>query len=165
MSDSLDPCIRRARGSDAAALIAILYATFTSTWLPQLTSEAAKSYEAEDRPGTYVGARGLAFWVAELGDEIVGLVDVEANFVNALHVSPSHARRGIGRRLMDRAEAEIMAAGFATVELETDTFNSQSRAFYAARGYREVDRYPDEEWNSGLMTVRMEKTLDQMTSH
>lgn len=140
-------------------MIAILYATFASTWLPQLTSKTARSYEAEDRPGTFVGARGLGFWVAELGDEVVGFVDIEANFVNALHVSPSHARRGIGRHLMDRAEAEIMDAGFATAELETDTFNSQSQAFYASRGYREVDRYPDEEWNSGLTTVRMEKAL------
>jgi ribosomal protein S18 acetylase RimI-like enzyme len=79
--------------------------------------------------------------------------------VNALHVRPSHARMGIGSKLMDKAEAEITSAGFALAELETDTFNSQSQAFYAARGYREVDRYPDEEWNSGLTTVRFEKVL------
>jgi ribosomal protein S18 acetylase RimI-like enzyme len=143
MLGSSDTSVRRGRATDVAALIQILYETFSSTWLPQLTKEAAALFKTEDRPGTYVGARGHLFWVAEQGGAIVGFVDIEANFVNALHVRPSHARQGIGRQLMDKAEAEIMSAGFAFAELETDTFNSQSQAFYADRGYREVDRYPD----------------------
>ena len=62
---------------------------------------------------------------------------------------------------MDKAEADIASAGFAVARLETDTFNQRSRAFYAARGYREIDRYPDKEWNSGLITLLLAKTFDE----
>ena len=48
---------------------------------------------------------------------------------------------------------KIAVSGHAVARLETDTFNTRSQAFYAARGYREAGRYPDEEWNSGLTTV------------
>ena len=60
---------------------------------------------------------------------------------------------------MDKAEATIAEAGFAKARLETDTFNTRSRAFYDRRGYREADRYPDEEWNSGLTTLLLVKAL------
>lgn len=60
---------------------------------------------------------------------------------------------------MDKAESEIGSAGFISVRLETDTFNIGSQAFYAARGYQEIDRYPDEEWGSGLTTLLLQKYL------
>jgi ribosomal protein S18 acetylase RimI-like enzyme len=151
--------IRRARAADAPALRAILLDTFESTWLPQVTPAAAEAFRREDRPAAYVAARGLQFHVAERAGEVVGLVDWEADFVNALHVQPRHARTGVGAALMDLAEAEIAKAGFAAARLETDTFNAPSQAFYAARGYREADRYPDHEWDSGLTTLLLVKPL------
>ena len=57
------------------------------------------------------------------------------------------------------AEVEIARAGFSSVRLETDTFNTISRAFYAAHGFCETDQYPDLEWNSDLTTVLLEKSL------
>ena len=97
--------------------------------------------------------------MAERAGEVVGLVHWHDDFVHALHVLPAHARTGVGARLMDHAEAEIARAGFASVRLETDTFNTRSQAFYAARGYREAGRYPDTEWNSGLKTLLLVKPL------
>ena len=157
MTPPLNILIRQARPEDAAVHKAILRDTFESTWLPQLTFEAARAFESEDRPAAYVGERGLLFLVAETGGEVVGFVDRDGDFVNALHVRSSHARTGVGRRLMDRAEAGIAKAGFAAARLETDTFNQRAQAFYAARGYREAGRYPDEEWNSGLTTILLVK--------
>src|SRR5580704_2371484 len=81
-----DVHIRRAEPADADSLKAILRDTFESTWLPQLTVEAAAAIRREDRPGAYVGERGMEFWVAERGGEVVGLVDWQDDFVNALHV-------------------------------------------------------------------------------
>jgi ribosomal protein S18 acetylase RimI-like enzyme len=151
--------VRRAHAEDAAALKAVLYDTFESTWRPNITPAAAQAFRDEDRPGAYVGARGLEFWVAERGGEVAGFVDWEADFVNALHVRSSHARAGVGARLMDKAEGDIRAAGFTAARLETDTFNARSQAFYRARGYLEADRYPDEEWGSGLTTLLLVKAL------
>jgi ribosomal protein S18 acetylase RimI-like enzyme len=83
----------------------------------------------------------------------------EGDFVNALHVRSCAARTGVGAALMDVAEAAIAAAGHPAARLETDTFNARSQAFYAARGYREAGRYPDEEWSSGLTTLLLVKPL------
>ena len=154
-----DIILRQARSQDLAALRAILYDTFESTWRPNVTTTAAQAFIQEDRPAAYVGARGLCFRVAEVAGELVGFVDRDGDFVNALHVRSANARQGIGRCLMDHAEGEIARAGFAAARLETDTFNRRSQAFYAARGYREAERYPDEEWKSGLTTILLVKRL------
>ena len=159
MASRSDIVIRQARPDDAEALKAILRDTFESTWLPQLTPEAAEAYRRDDRPSDYVGERGLLFIVAEVDGAVVGFVDWNGDFVNALHVQSDHARSGVGSRLMDHAEAAMLAAGHLQARLETDTFNTRSQAFYAARGYREADRYPDEEWNSGLTTLLLVKGL------
>ncbi|MDB5417173.1 MAG: hypothetical protein JWP50_592 [Phenylobacterium sp.] len=151
--------IRAARPADAAALRAVLHDTFESTWRPQVTPAAAQAFRDEDRPAAYVAARGLRFWVAERDGRAVGFVDWDGDFVNALHVRADHARTGLGAQLMDKAEAEIARAGFPAARLETDTFNAPSQAFYAARGYREADRYPDREWDSGLTTLLLVKPL------
>ncbi|MDP3854987.1 GNAT family N-acetyltransferase [Phenylobacterium sp.] len=159
MSLASEVRIRRATPSDALPLREILHDTYGNTWLPQLTPVAAQAFRDEDRPATYVAERGLEFWVAEYSGQVVGFVDWDADFVNALHVRSENARMGVGSRLIDRAEAEIAKAGFSTARLETDTFNTRSRAFYAARGYREADRYPDTEWKSGLTTLLLVKSL------
>jgi ribosomal protein S18 acetylase RimI-like enzyme len=151
--------IRQARPDDAPALVAILHDTFESTWRPQVTELAAAAFRSEDRPRAYVGARGLEFRVAERDGDVVGLVDWEGDFVNALHVHSTAARTGVGAALMDVAEAAIAAAGHPAARLETDTFNARSQAFYAARGYHEADRYPDAEWSSGLTTLLLVKAL------
>ena len=161
MNGLSDIKVRRACDEDVPALKSILNETFVSTWLPHITPAAATSYRAGDRPAAYVRERGQLFWVAWQGKQVLGFVDYDGNFVNALHVRPSHARSGIGNRLMDKAEVEIRNAGFGAARLETDTFNSQSQAFYVARGYREIERYPDEEWNSGLTTLLLEKKLTE----
>jgi ribosomal protein S18 acetylase RimI-like enzyme len=151
--------VRRACPADAPSLRTILHATYERTWLPQMTPAAAQAFRDEDRPAAYVAERGHLFRVAERAGEVVGFVDWDGDFVNALHVRPDQARTGVGARLMDEAEAAIARAGFRAVRLETDTFNVRSQAFYAARGYGEVDRYPDREWASGLTTILLEKAL------
>ena len=159
MASSRDILIRPARADDAEALKVILRDTFESTWGPQLTPEVRAMFVREDRPAAYVGERGALFTVAEVDGAVVGFVDRDGDFVNALHVLGDHARTGVGGRLMDHAEAAMAAAGHTQARLETDTFNTRSQAFYAKRGYREADRYPDEEWNSGLTTLLLVKPL------
>ena len=138
---------------------AILYDTFESTWAPQLTEAAARRFRDTDHPRAFAAERTLDCWVAERLDEVIGLVFWRDDFVHALHVRQAHARTGVGSALMDMAERAIAEAGFPKARLETDTFNEASRAFYAARGYIEAGRYPDEEWASGLTTLLLVKRL------
>ena len=151
--------IRPALPTDSAALVGILHDTFESTWRPQLSPAAVTAYRQGNRPAAYVAERGHLFHVAERAGAVIGLVDWQDDFVHALHVHSAHARSGAGTVLMDLAEAEIARAGFSAARLETDTFNTLSQAFYAARGYTEKDRYPDLEWNSNLTTLFLEKIL------
>lgn len=145
--------IRQASEADKPALKAILRDTFESTWRPNITPEAVERYLTSGLADRFIDERGQECLVADDDGEAVGFVHWERDFIDALHVRASHARKGIGNRLMDRAEAAISAAGFAEVRLETDTFNQASQAFYRARAYREAGRYPDEEWQSGLTTI------------
>lgn len=61
----------------------------------------------------------------------------EAARIRAMFVLPSHARRGIGRMIVARAEAEARAAGFTTCELMA---TSPGVPLYAACGYEGVER-------------------------
>jgi GNAT superfamily N-acetyltransferase len=153
------PILRPSSARDRDAIIAILFNTFETTWRPQLTETAALAFITENRPAAYFAARGHEFWVAYLDGVVIGFVDWEGDFVNALHVRDARARSGVGTALMNKAEAEIAKDGFSHARLETDTFNLASQAFYKKRGYAEADRYPDLEWNSGLVTLLLVKTL------
>ena len=157
--DVPDIVIRPWRLDDFDVVKAILDDTFASTWLPQLTPEAARTYrESGERVG-YIDEMGPAFFVAEIDGEVVGMVHWEHDFVHALHVPAAQQRRGIARALMAFAEDGMRAGGVALARLETDTFNTQSQGFYLALGYREADRYPDLEWHSGFTTILYVKPL------
>lgn len=154
--------LRDARESDVAALTSLLMQTYHTTWAPMLRPEAAAAFGSGERTQAYVRAHWRAFAVAAPGvndDSVVGMVHVTGDFVDALHVAPSQQRRGIGALLLAHAEAHMRALGHRAARLETDTFNTQSRAFYARHGYAEVAMYPDEEWDSGFTTVLLTKAL------
>lgn len=159
-NNTLAITIRGWRLDDFDAVKAILDDTFAHTWLPQLTPEAARAYRESGEPTGYIDEMGPAFFVAQIGDEVVGMVHWEDDFVHALHVPLAHQRKGIARALMAFAEARMRAGGAALARLETDTFNTQSQGFYLALGYREAGRYPDLEWHSGFTTILYVKPLD-----
>lgn len=157
MSDA--PLIRPARPADRAAVLALLAETFADTWRPQLTAQAVADYHARRPAERYVDAQLAQLLVAELDGEVLGFAGRSAGFVDSLHVAARGRRRGIARALMQALEAAMRGEGLALASLETDTFNTASQALYLALGYRETARYPDEEWNSGLTTIRYEKAL------
>jgi len=153
------PLLRPACSADHAALIAILRETFRDTWAPQMRPEAIEHYDIETRSAGYVETSAAAFVVAELDGKIAGFIHWAGDFVHALHVSATARRSGVGRALMEMAEREIRQAGLGRVRLETDTFNGPSQALYRALGYREIDRYPDIEYDPDITTVLLEKLL------
>ena len=153
------PTLRAAQPADAPALTALLHETFRDTWLPQLRPPAAQAWLRERQAERYVAESGAAFVVATIGDTLAGFIHHDADFIHALHVSGRYRRHGIGLALLTRAEQAMRDDGYALSRLETDTFNTASRAFYIACGYREVAQYPDEEWNSGFTTVLLTRPL------
>ncbi|UZW58640.1 GNAT family N-acetyltransferase [Lysobacter enzymogenes] len=153
------PLIRPACADDRAAVLALLEETFLDTWRPQLTEQAIADYRDHRVAERYIDAQLPQLLVAEIDGAVLGFAGRDAGFVDSLHVSARGRRRGIARALMQTLETAMRADGLALASLETDTFNTASQALYLALGYRETARYPDEEWNSGLTTIRYEKAL------
>ena len=151
--------IRPGREADRAGLAAILTETFENTWRPAITRHAAHRYETEDRARWFADRHWARCLVAEMPEGLAGLGFADDGFIDALHVRPAFAGQGVGQDLLAGLEHQMRRDGHRVAPLETDTFNLRARAFYRRAGYVELDTYPDEEWDSGLTTVLMVKSL------
>ena len=80
------------------------------------------------------------FLVAEQDGAVVGSVmagyDGHRGWINYLAVHPARRRGGLGRALMDAAEARLAALGCAKINLQVRDDNELARGFYEAIGYR-----------------------------
>jgi len=70
-------------------------------------------------------------WIAERGENLVGLIAVESPWIRQLSVFPEHQRRGIGTALLQKARE------CSPAELRLFTFrrNDKARAFYEKHGF------------------------------
>ena len=88
--------------------------------------------------------RDFRVTVAESGGEIVGLlvlgVDDEGFAIENVAVDPSHQGSGVGRALLEYAEAEARRAGFDSISLYTHEKMTENLALYSRIGYIEYDR-------------------------
>ncbi|HOV67838.1 MAG TPA: ribosomal protein S18-alanine N-acetyltransferase [Methanoregulaceae archaeon] len=125
--------IRRARASDLPFVATIERASFPDPW-----DEATLEWVLE-----YCGD---FFFVASSGEALAGFlagaleetgVEVYGHICN-FAVAPEFRGRGIGRRLVARAEQQFLVAGASAVQLEVRESNLAARAFYSRCGYREV---------------------------
>jgi len=77
--------------------------------------------------------------VVEHDGEVVGSVMVgyegHRGWVNYLAVDPDHQGRGLGRRLMERAEEILGQLGCAKVNLQVRSSNEAAIGFYRRIGY------------------------------
>jgi len=82
--------------------------------------------------------------VAESHGTIVGLivlaVDDEGFLIDNVAVDPSYRGKGLGRALLEFAEAEARRAGFDSIYLYTHEKMTENVAIYSRIGYVEYDR-------------------------
>jgi ribosomal protein S18 acetylase RimI-like enzyme len=151
--------IRPATPADRAAIENILAATFNDTWLPHLTAEAIAEYRSSDKVADFIDHAINDTFLAETDGHVAGMIYWHGDFIDAIHVLGAFRRRGIAQALMSKAEQSMREQGIARSRLETDTFNTTSQSLYLSLGYRELDRYPDDEWHSGFTTILFVKDL------
>ena len=88
--------------------------------------------------------RGRDVTVAERGGEIAGVivlaVDDEGILVDNVAVAPAHRGTGVGRALLEHAEAAARREGFDSLYLFTHELMSENLALYERIGYVEYDR-------------------------
>jgi GNAT superfamily N-acetyltransferase len=140
LSDQTNLChnvvIRLARSDDAVAL-AILSGDLGYT---------SSACDMARRLSLVQSSEGHSVWVAQSADGVVvGWVHVCARplmqvdrqaEIEGLVVNPSARRHGIGRRLMEAAEAWAWRTGCGRVALRTNAARSGAREFYESLGYR-----------------------------
>ena len=79
------------------------------------------------------------FLVGMLGSRLVASVmagyEGHRGWINYLAVNPEYQKRGLGRRMMEEAEARLIAAGCPKINLQVRKSNAATIAFYERIGY------------------------------
>jgi ribosomal protein S18 acetylase RimI-like enzyme len=88
--------------------------------------------------------RSFEVTVAQCGGEIAGLialgVDDEGFVIDNVAVDPARQGGGVGRTLLEHAEAEARRAGFDSIYLYTHERMTENLGLYTQIGYVEYDR-------------------------
>jgi len=83
---------------------------------------------------------------------------VDAARVRAMYTHPSFVRRGVGRLILARCEADAGAEGFSRLELVATL---SGEPLYRAYGFQELERFNDQ----GVPLIRMAKTVETGSDH
>ncbi|TWT99657.1 putative N-acetyltransferase YjaB [Botrimarina colliarenosi] len=113
---------------------------------PFLTADFLAS-ERENIPKLYLP--NAETWIDEAAGRVVGFIALIGAAVGALFVHPSQQRRGIGRRLMNKAKAL-----YPELEVDVFTANPIGRAFYAKNGFQPVKESVHEPTGQRVMRLR-----------
>jgi GNAT superfamily N-acetyltransferase len=83
--------------------------------------------------------------------------DVDSARVRAMYTNPAHARRGVGRLILQLCERAAAAEGFTRLELMSTL---SGEPLYTAYGFRPLERLTDDTGGAPVPIVRMEKPVD-----
>jgi [ribosomal protein S18]-alanine N-acetyltransferase len=127
--------IRPAEAEDAPAIAALeREALGSDAWSERLVAEGAAGRVPTTRYLVATDAEGLAGYTA------TSIVDVAE--LQRIAVAPTRRRTGVATDLLARVEDDARAGEVDRLMLEVREDNHGACAFYAARGFREVDRRP-----------------------
>lgn len=145
--------LRRARPDEAEAIHALVRRAYV---------KYVVHIGAEPLPMRVDYTRAIAeheIWAIDGRDGCVALIELKPEpdhlLIVNVAVDPSHQGHGLGRRLLDFAEAEAQRRGFGELRLYTNVMMSENRVLYAARGYRETRQ----EQKGDLHIVHMTKPV------
>ena len=117
----------------------------------------------------FSATRRNAFWVVEDRNEIIGSFGIESHGagdteLRRMYLDQGYRGRGIAQRMLDHAEAEARALGFARMILSTATIQEAAVSFYRKSGFQHVRTEVAEAMNpkqagGGLTRFHFEKAL------
>ena len=145
--------IRKATADDLPAVQQIVMAAY---------APLAERMDKPPAPMLDDYAARIAEGVVEVLDQngfILGMIILvdkpDALMLENVAVAPDAHGKGIGRRLIDHAEAVAKARGFHRIRLYTHATMTENQAMYAHLGYAETERGEED----GYDRVQFEKRL------
>jgi GNAT superfamily N-acetyltransferase len=171
--------IRRYKNSHAPGVGILIAETYGDFNLPGMNPEKrasmlgpfafAHSSAREHREAIAQAIEAPSVWVAEADGEIVGVLrggrtdHLGRTVLSSLFVSGKYQRRGIGRALVERFEAEYQAKGVSIFKLSATLF---AVPFYLSAGYKKSTgvRSMHSFEEGGLPYQPMKKVLKKMAS-
>jgi ribosomal-protein-alanine acetyltransferase len=147
------PAIRAARPADIDDLVALETRAFATDRLSRRALRHA------------ITTPTSAILVAEAGGRVAGYVLVafrkgsRVAHLASIAVDPGQARAGVGRALVQAAEAQALARGVAGLRLEVRRDNPAAIALYRRLGYRACGTCEDY-YEDGETALRFEKRFD-----
>jgi len=145
--------LRPAQAADAAAVEACVHAAYRH-YIDRIGRKPGPMLDDYDEV-----IRQRQVTIAESGGRVAGVLvldqTAEGFLLENIAVDPSHKGKGLGKMLLELAEAEAKRAGFDSVYLYTHEKMAENLAGYAKFGYVEYDRRVE----AGLARVYMRKKL------
>jgi len=135
---TIDYSFRSATGADVSKVAALVNAAYRHyrERIGRLPRPMTDDY------AEVIGSRRVT--VAESHGTVVGLivltVEDEGFLIDNVAVDPSHRGKGLGKALLEFAEAEARRAGFDSIYLYTHEKMMENVALYSRIGYAEYDR-------------------------
>ena len=130
--------LRPARAADAPAITDLVQAAY-GRWAGRI---GRRPRPMTDDYAEVVARGGTT--VAEREGEIVGVlvceIDEEGFLLDNVAVAPPHQGTGVGRALLEHAEAAAQRAGFGAIDLMTASAATENLDLYRSIGYVEYDR-------------------------
>jgi len=150
---NIDYSFRSAIGADAskvAALVNAAYGHYVER-IGMLPRPMTDDYAEVIRSSQVTVAESHGTIVAV----IVLTVDGEGFLINNVAVEPSQRGQGLGKALLEFAEAEARRAGFDSIYLYTHEKMTENLALYAKIGYTEYERRSMGEFSLVYMRKRL----------
>jgi ribosomal protein S18 acetylase RimI-like enzyme len=135
--------VREATSEDGDAIRRVadasLDATYSETLGEDIVAKAADEWYAESRLQDRFADDSVLFLVVTVDDEVVAFSEVEfdgdaVGVIQWLHVAPNHRDRGVGRRLLEYTETELLERA-GRIEGRVLAANEAGNAFYQSYGY------------------------------
>ena len=137
--------IRAGADADREAVLALAprLAVGVAPWRDQAEAIAAGRRWLEGSLAAAARGDGAVF-VATVADQVLGVISIAPSthftgerdgYIGELAVAEHASRQGIGRALIDAADAWARDHGLAHLTLHTGARNAGARAFYAALGF------------------------------
>lgn len=145
--------LRRAVASDAPAICALTREAYAK-WVPLIGREP-KPMTADYAEAVRRHRIDLLYLDGVLAALIETIAEADHLLIENVAVSPAFQGRGLGRKLMARAEQIAASSGFGEIRLYTNKLFTQNIELYRKLGYR-IDR---EEMLTIGVAVHMSKPI------